>query len=60
MKKIIVFKRSIGTVIILIILFGFTQSGCNSSKPIKIGFIAGISGRVADLGMAGSTLSNWL
>ncbi|WP_320045280.1 ABC transporter substrate-binding protein [uncultured Desulfobacter sp.] len=27
--------------------------GCDSKQPVKIGFIAGMSGRVADLGIAG-------
>ncbi len=35
-------------VVVLVLL-----AGCDSSKPIKIGFVAGTSGRVADLGISG-------
>ena len=32
---------------------GITFLGCNTTEPIKIGFVAGTSGRVADLGTSG-------
>lgn len=37
------------------ILFGLTimLGGCSKPEPIQIGFVGGISGRVADLGIAG-------
>ncbi len=31
----------------------FLLGGCSSSEPVKVGFIAGLTGRVADLGTAG-------
>lgn len=34
---------------LLIVVF----TGCDTAKPIKLGFIAGISGKVADLGISG-------
>lgn len=42
--------------ILLMLIFMFScvsMSGCDSEKPVKIGFVAGMSGRVADLGIAG-------
>lgn len=50
-------QARVGTVFLscLIILFfiGIQISGCRDKKTIKIGFIAGTSGRVADLGISG-------
>ncbi|WP_163338900.1 ABC transporter substrate-binding protein [Desulfopila sp. IMCC35008] len=37
----------------ILFLIGIQISGCRDRKPIKIGFIAGTSGRVADLGISG-------
>lgn len=34
-------------------LLSFVLTGCSEPKPYKIGFIGGLSGRVADLGTAG-------
>lgn len=40
--------------LILIFMFScISMPGCDSKTPVKIGFIAGMSGRVADLGIAG-------
>jgi len=42
------------TLLTLIFIFScMPMSGCGSEKPVKIGFIAGMSGRMADLGIAG-------
>ncbi len=38
---------------ILLMFACMSMSGCDSNTPVKIGFIAGMSGRVADLGIAG-------
>ncbi len=48
-------KRKIKNRIFCLILIGFVAAlfACGSNAPIKIGFIAGLSGRVADLGVAG-------
>ncbi|MEH6471991.1 MAG: ABC transporter substrate-binding protein [Halopseudomonas sp.] len=40
-------------VISLLILLLTTLQGCSDESPIRIGFIAGTSGRVADLGVGG-------
>lgn len=39
--------------IITILLLCILGSGCQNDAPIKVGFIAGTSGRVADLGISG-------
>lgn len=36
-----------------LLLFCCLMLACNTREPIKIGFVAGMSGRVADLGVAG-------
>ena len=40
-----------GTLLALLVCFSF--SGCGAPDPVKIGFLGGLSGRVADLGEAG-------
>jgi len=45
-------KRIIGILIISLCVI-VTIGGCGKEEPIKIGFIAGLSGKVADLGVAG-------
>src|SRR5512139_4244843 len=39
----------IGTLLLVLVLL----SGCGPREPLRIGFIGGLSGRVADLGEAG-------
>lgn len=39
--------------IFIILLFCIFGSGCQNDAPVKVGFIAGTSGRVADLGISG-------
>jgi branched-chain amino acid transport system substrate-binding protein len=39
--------------ILIIVLFCIFGSGCRNDSPVKVGFIAGTSGRVADLGISG-------
>lgn len=41
------------SVLLLCLLFCLGLAGCDSKKTVKIGFIGGLSGRVADLGIAG-------
>lgn len=36
-----------------VVLFSLLMTGCRHEEPVKIGFIAGTSGRVADLGVSG-------
>jgi branched-chain amino acid transport system substrate-binding protein len=38
---------------LIFMLLCISMPGCDSKTPVKIGFIAGMSGRVADLGIAG-------
>lgn len=37
----------------ILFLLLFVLPSCDSKEPIKIGFVAGVSGRVADLGLSG-------
>lgn len=50
MTKLIGVKK--GTALFLLFYF-VLFTGCQSTSPIKIGFIAGTSGKIADLGIAG-------
>ena len=52
MKSVSVSINSFRLLSISIILSLIAFSGCESKKPISIGFIAGISGRGADIGIA--------
>lgn len=53
MKNIVFPRQPFGKLIAIIMLSGFIFFGCNTEKPIKIGFIGGTTGRVADLGISG-------
>lgn len=46
-------RTTIAILVFLSIVFGLLGSGCVSDATIKIGFIGGTSGRVADLGISG-------
>jgi len=41
------------TFVMLAALFVLTGSGCSPPEPVRIGYVGGISGRVADLGITG-------
>ena len=41
------------TSILLIIILVSSITCCSPKEPVKIGFLGGVSGRVADLGIAG-------
>jgi branched-chain amino acid transport system substrate-binding protein len=45
--------RSMRTGVGICLIFCAALVGCKPSEPVKIGFVAGISGRVADLGISG-------
>lgn len=47
------FARRRCLAVMLGLVLGVGLCGCESSEPIRIGFVAGISGRVADLGVTG-------
>jgi branched-chain amino acid transport system substrate-binding protein len=47
LKNIASLWASIGSVSVIMLL------ACNASEPIRVGFVAGTSGRVADLGLSG-------
>lgn len=38
---------------LLLVVAALTPLGCGQNEPVRIGFIGGLSGRVADLGVAG-------
>ena len=40
-------------ILISLVFASMSMPGCDSKTPVKIGFMAGMSGRVADLGIAG-------
>jgi len=46
-------KDALLKLMLIFMLLWISISGCGSKKPVKIGFIASMSGRVADLGIAG-------
>nr|WP_320192157.1 ABC transporter substrate-binding protein [uncultured Desulfobacter sp.] len=46
-------KNTMLTLMLIFMCSYMSMSGCDSKQPVKIGFIAGMSGRVADLGIAG-------
>ena len=39
--------------ILIIIILGSGLTGCDNNKPIKVGFVGGLTGRLSDLGIAG-------
>lgn len=39
--------------LILVLLVSLMLGACSEDKPLKVGFVAGLTGRVADLGVAG-------
>jgi branched-chain amino acid transport system substrate-binding protein len=49
--KVNSFYRCVGKLFLFLLIFIFT--GCESNTPINIGFVAGISGKFADLGISG-------
>jgi branched-chain amino acid transport system substrate-binding protein len=53
MKRTVFFSCSVGLLFICLLIFNLSFLGCESNTPIRIGFIAGTSGRVADLGISG-------
>lgn len=53
MRHITLSRELILKVTLIFIIAGIAFLGCESKKPIKIGFIGGTSGRVADLGISG-------
>jgi len=47
-------KTTLIKLMLILVMFScISMPGCDSKTPVKIGFIAGMSGRVADLGIAG-------
>jgi branched-chain amino acid transport system substrate-binding protein len=46
-------KRSFWRWVPASLFIGIVFLGCNATEPIRIGFVAGTSGRVADLGISG-------
>ncbi|BBO82933.1 ABC transporter substrate-binding protein [Desulfosarcina ovata subsp. sediminis] len=52
MKRWVIPFTPIQWVRIVIIVFGFCFAGCKADEPIRLGFMAGITGRSADIGMA--------
>jgi branched-chain amino acid transport system substrate-binding protein len=53
MKDVTFLRQPVCALVVIIIFFGIVHLGCDTRKPIKLGFIAGTSGRVADLGISG-------
>lgn len=53
MKKFTPLKQDIRPLLLSIMLCIFVLSGCDNKKPVLIGFVAGTTGRVADLGISG-------
>ena len=53
MKNLHISKSSICIAVLAIAIVGVVHLGCESKKPIIIGFIGGTSVRVADLGISG-------
>jgi len=53
MKKINRWHLSLWSGVLAGFLIGMAFLGCRAEKPILIGFVAGTSGRVADLGISG-------
>ncbi len=39
--------------ILIIIILGSGLTGCDNNKPINVGFVGGLTGRLSDLGIAG-------
>ena len=53
MKDVSCVSRSIGLWVWASMLIGIALFGCDAAEPIRIGFVGGTSGRVADLGISG-------
>ena len=46
-------QKLLGGIAPLLLLFLLSTSGCSKNEPLKVGFVGGLSGRVADLGISG-------
>ncbi|CAB1059221.1 ABC transporter, substrate-binding protein (cluster 4, leucine/isoleucine/valine/benzoate) [Olavius sp. associated proteobacterium Delta 1] len=53
MKSATFSRQPICSLVVTLILISIAQLGCDAKKPVRIGFIGGTSGRVADLGISG-------
>ena len=53
MKRAILSRQLICSLVVTTILISVAHLGCDAKKPVRIGFIGGTTGRVADLGISG-------